>query len=584
MNRDIMNRGQGEDTPRRRPRVLIIENDPEVREANVAKLTYWGYEPVIAEGRGRALLKDAREKARACCCQLALADMHLLDDYDHEDWSGLHLVPDLLPARTVIYSGSCNYQAVRGALNEFKALDFVGKSEGPEYLREVLDRHSVSLCACRRDLNIVWPEGWSSERVAEIFARDKAIPPDEADDVLARLFPNAAQLALRFLSGYNPSSHSMPRPRSLVLQASEDGGQPVIVKLATQQKIEKEVENYEQYIKKNLVGSYRPTLQADHAQWNIGGAVYSFVGISERIIPLAQYYPIARARAIKSILRHFFTVTWSPMYERVTTGEDSTLFDAYCKVWHGDWWVERLIADQQEGLFPSVNAGWAGAAGLGLPEPVPWLVKRARSGQAGFLDFMPMAVTHGDLHSENLMVDSGNQNAWVIDFERTGEGPVLQDFTELETDMINHLVVLGDDEEDLFYALAVCASQPHRLGKLALPQAGDARVIKILDIVSSLRRIAADCTGVTDAQEYLWGVLFNALFRALILINEKNAGSQLRRTLLLSAIVCHRLDHWEELWPPAAWPTVEQAINPVSPGQGGQHNIETITDEDEEHE
>jgi thiamine kinase-like enzyme len=47
-----------------------------------------------------------------------------------------------------------------------------------------------------------------------------------------------------------------------------------------------------------------------------------------------------------------------------------------------------------------------------------------------------IAITHGDLHAGNLLIDDSN-NIWVIDFERTGEGHVLQDFIELESDLIN---------------------------------------------------------------------------------------------------------------------------------------------------
>ncbi len=60
------------------------------------------------------------------------------------------------------------------------------------------------------------------------------------------------------------------------------------------------------------------------------------------------------------------------------------------------------------------------------------------AGDLSIVDLTYEAVTHGDLHGDNLLIDS-RKNAWVIDFERSGEGHVLQDFIELESDILNRL-------------------------------------------------------------------------------------------------------------------------------------------------
>jgi CheY-like chemotaxis protein len=558
----------------RKPRVLVVENDPEVREANVTKLTYWNYEPIVASGRGKGLLTDARNKAREFHCQLALVDMHLLDDYDHNDWSGLQLVPELQPTGAIIYSGSRNFQAVREALSQYGALDFVGKSEDPEYLRSVLDRHAAERCACRHPSVFEWPETITPARVAEIFSREKAIPADEAEDLLVRLFPHSSRVVISFLGGANPTTVSTPRPRSLVLLAREDGGQPVIVKLARREKIEKELENYKKYVENQLVGNYRPMLRTGETLWDMGGAVFTFVGSSEKIIPFARYYPVAKGRTIKRILRQFFTSAWSEMYRQSTIREGQTLFEAYCSIWYGTWWLERLVHLRQNGQLPSIRELAPEGVAADLPEPIDWLLERAEAGQAGALGPFPVAVTHGDLHSENLLVDVSNLNAWVLDFERTGEGHILQDFVELEADLVTHLIHLGENDRDAFCSLCLFMAGQAQLGRMDVPGTDDPQLARAYEVIAFLRKTAAMTTGVSDARAYLWGILFNALFRALILLNSGSPTYRIHQALLLAAVLAHRLDHWDEAWPPESWLTAHGFLSRSEPAEDDEEEQE----------
>ncbi|GAB4493855.1 MAG: hypothetical protein Fur0016_29840 [Anaerolineales bacterium] len=70
--------------------------------------------------------------------------------------------------------------------------------------------------------------------------------------------------------------------------------------------------------------------------------------------------------------------------------------------------------------------------------------------------------------------------------------------------------------------------------------------------ISHLRLLAHKCTGISDARQYLLGLLFNTLFRATISTTNQRKQIQ-QRALMLASILCHRLDHWEEAWPPPQW-------------------------------
>jgi hypothetical protein len=75
---------------------------------------------------------------------------------------------------------------------------------------------------------------------------------------------------------------------------------------------------------------------------------------------------------------------------------------------------------------------------------------------------------------------------------------------------------------------------------------------KALRTISLLRSLAKQCTTLTDARQYLLGLLFNMIFRATINHGDKTRARQ-TRALLLASVFCHRLEHWDESWPPAEW-------------------------------
>ncbi len=538
-------------------RVLVVDNDPEIREANATKLRYWDYEPVIALGLGRALLKDAAEKARARRCQLAIVDLHLLDDHDHADMSGLDLIKELLPARSVIHSGSVHFQTIREALSNSPALGFVGKSESPAYLREILDRFAGELCACRHPVEIEWPPGLSSAEVARLmFPDDPTVPGDEAADILIRLFPKATRLKLDYLGGHSPATPSLPRQRAIVLRAWEQDTQPVIVKLARAFKMEAAVNNYHRHIRRHLKGNFVPVLEECSVLWDIGGAVYTLLGGSGDIIPLSKAYadPATKTKRITDSLAQFFNHTWLPHYEQKEERQSSSLVQLYDDVWYGDWWLKKLLEYSQAGRVAEALQGWPAWQVLGLPEPVQWLARRVESERKRAPLRFHVAVTHGDLHSENLLVDTSNHNVWVIDFERTGYGHILQDFVELEGDLLVHLVAIPGEDLDRLYALFVSAAASTRLRKSCRLETEDLQITRVMEMVRFLRRTAAGRSGLVSAQEYLYGVLLNVLFRAMLLLNAGDPPVKLLPALMLASILCYRLDHWQETWPPPGWP------------------------------
>src|SRR5262249_38374764 len=128
-------------------------------------------------------------------------------------------------------------------------------------------------------------------------------------------------------------------------------------------------------------------------------------------------------------------------------------------------------------------------------------------------------LTHGDLNPRNVLCQG--DNAWLIDFEHTGVGPVLADYARLEANLRLGCLALapgGDDVAGVAEQLERCllAHVPGSAGGLCRVRAlapglgADAdELAKVAECIAHVRRRAAPY-GVgdyADRRDYL-AVLF----------------------------------------------------------------------------
>ena len=532
-----------------KPRVLIVENEPEDRELLAELLTLWGYEPFVVEAKGLELILQAIQMVKEKRCQIALVDMRLRDNHDPNDKSGLELIQKLFPAGTIINSGFGGTQIGIAAVRQYGAEDFVEKLADAKILKQHLDDVADRLCACRRDLRI-FPDDIHKEINSVLKREQLPVPEDEVADLFVRLYPEASRLEIEPMNRISPSSLSkVPRPRSKILYIQADDYQPELVKIARAEKMKKEIERYRKHIERRLQGRYYPQLRHSAVLWDLGGAVYTFMG-TEKIVTLTTFYQDHEVKDIEFSLKHFFTHTWSPYYlNPVGHHKNVNIFKAYSDVWDWEWYTERV--ENFQPIFPHqvMPNPWDS---LEVPEPSTWLKKHVASPDS--LPTTTLAITHGDFHGDNALVDD-THHIWAIDFERTGLGPILQDFVELEMDIIDRLVGLEENDFKNYYALCVWAVQSTRLD--STPPARfehSLNLVKAAQVIAVLRGLAFELTGEINTQNYIWGLLFNSLFRASLLQSSTPDLIHKQRILMFASILCHRLDHWDETWPPKEWP------------------------------
>lgn len=548
-------------------RILVVENDPHQRIDLIETLRAWPYEYFVAEPSALAqdpssgLLEDARRKARQHRCHLALVDLRLRDDADPHDMSGLALVADLAPTLSIILSSHLNRQIVNTELSQMaeppqRVCEFVGKEDGPEALWGAIRRAERERW-CRREVTFLRPKELEPSAVIRRFVRKgEPAPSDQVDDVLRRLFPRATRLKVESLTETLSPTNLLFRQRSWIFKVFEDDHlRPFIVKLARAGRIDNEWQRF------NKVKPFFPS--ARYAQlygkpvelWDVGGTIYEFIGDHQDfpVATFSEYCQMHGSQEIGVALANFRSF-WRRLYQRQPVQSRQTILQACNAVW-GEEWCERLLDSQQVPDWQNSTQ----SLGLGLlPNPIAWLIRKVSLTAPGHyndggLPYVDIAVIHGDLHGGNLFVDARG-DIWIIDYERTGYGPIVLDWAELEVDVLTQSPELDlADPESLRLLQALLASPT-----IGIPEAmpvENRRLGKLWAVLYGLRRQADATVPTPDARPYLWGVLFNALFRLTLLFAELDGGERgierqtLRRIALLAGLLCHRLDHGNGGWP-----------------------------------
>ncbi|MBI1761403.1 MAG: TIR domain-containing protein [Acidobacteria bacterium] len=181
-----------------------------------------------------------------------------------------------------------------------------------------------------------------------------------------------------------------------------------------------------------------------------------------------------------------------------------------------------------------------------LPNPVLFALEEHSS--KARRDFFPppaqVAITHGDLHSGNIVVGDA-ERIWLIDFYKTGWGHILRDFAELESDIKFTLLQSNSLREryDLEEALLTPKSLREPIvGLLKHPTPVQTRA---LETIQHLRSLACQLTDVEKVHEYHIALLFLALKRMIGFTSADSAKPSESiaqyHALLSAAMICERL-------------------------------------------
>ncbi len=529
-------------------RVLIVDDDPLVNKQLQELL-----EPLfvidIVQGYGHTLITNAVERAKLFRPHIAIVDLSL-EPANKSDRGGLRILEQLKQLSSVhciLYSAYVTPEISR--LAEKYSAVAVGKEEPPQRLLDIVTEKAQENCAVFRGVVFHRVSAPSSEQIVQVLGLPKSTPNDIADDILVQLFPSRKIILERVdESAITPEITS--RGHSAVLKIRPDDRiEPLIVKLAPQKNIKEEGENFIEFIDRNLSGQFSAKLQGPPTIfWDVGAIVYSFLSAPKGgITSFRSFYSEHSAQSILKPLYHFFTETWGGLYKREPAPLTKTMFSSYNQSWHSRL-ERRLVKFPNQGKeihFPELLNT--------LLNPVSWVLRHKDN---SLFPLARKAITHGDLHGDNIFVD--DSHAWAIDFERSGWGHILRDFVELELDILSRLISSEMSLPELLGLLATLA-EPKKLGdryRLADRYIISAGSKKAFDVILGLREIAEQQTGFTDYREYYWGLLLDAVFVATLTPDDtprsktpRSEDIQRKRALVYGAVLCSRLENWNEKWP-----------------------------------
>ena len=533
---------------RKPPRILVIDDDPRVRmELQNILLANFQDEVIVAcaEGSSSALASEAARLVDEFCPHVMIIDMSLVGSKDR---GGLRLIKELGGRRSILYSAYFEPSNLLEA-KRLGAEAWVSKEDHPQVLidevRKILS--CVHSDFAGKQINgdgATMPLAEVPQRVLE--NAHGTIPFGAATDLLCEAFPHHKSIILSDIDEEVVSNDPSTFHRSAVFRAILDGHDARIVKFGHKENIEKEKENFNKYVMPLTTAFYAVVLDTLN-MGSLGCGIYSYLPINAgQLTPFSTSYRKATSvDKLAAPLHHLFHEVWGDYYaDAKWQAHGETLFDCYDRDY-------RLLRPTMASRISALRKNERLAR---LRDPVSWLNKHYKQAPRDYR----LAVTHGDLHGDNLFVQENT--AWLIDFERTGPGHIARDFIELEVDIVTRLCCPQPYPLRLAFKLAFLLAKPEHLPRRNEPDflvyfgieaqedsdlLANEEVSKALDTVFRLRRLARNVARHLTIKEYYWALLLNAYFVAGI---ELKAPENCERAYILTATLTQRLSSWRQKW------------------------------------
>jgi len=559
--------------------ILFADNDRDFVEARSEFLETKGYTVLKAfsPGEARNILNHRR-------VHLAILDIRLTDDTDG-DISGVELALEATydPLPKIMLTGFPTVETAKLTLKRRvnrlpAAVDYVpkrgeGEKKGSEVLIEVVEQAFDQYVCINQDLNIRW--GRQNELLSPHLASQ--IYPDlsrewltertgELEDLFRKLFYEYGQVTLgRILT--RREGWILLTAFAYPVQRPEE---QFIVAYGQREKVQQEAKHYRSFVP-DRAGEKVVSLAKFAETIHFGATAYRLVGGEvEKVTTFVDFYHRQPGDKVLAAVKDLFHVALQPWYEKGQEKQPRPL-EIFCR--------ERVESEgkalTQPELEKRVNdvcraALTAGIRGLdcsphkltfrpskgtviSYPNPAPYLYEQRIVLSPPTL----CGVTHGRLDGASVLVDRTGQT-WVVDFEKTGIGPLIRDFVSLETSVKFDILREADlsKRHELERRLLAMGHLGEEIGTKGLDPAGG----KALQTIGQIRSQAAAVVG-SEMEPYWVGLLFCAAERLLDYQSElrytREEMAIFAHILLSAGMMCQQLVGGEDCLPDASPEAVE---------------------------
>jgi len=523
-------------------RILVVDDLPDWRATLSGILLDEGYDVRVASSRQEALRLLEAERFH-----LAVLDIRL-DESDEGNREGLELMRQIKSfdptISVIVLTGYAKVDMVQEALRPQAngislAYSFVEKPNSQELIEFVES-------AFQREIKINWDltihadGGFLHELPTRLRFAGRPRPPRdqliaEVEELLRKLFFTCEAIILHPLKyGFSRAVVFRVEPH----YHSKGLGESVVAKIGEWRLIEREEGNFAWAVQ-GVVGGHRLPQRLELARTrSLGGLIYSFAGLGDTT-SFFEFYEKSAPSQITPVLENLFLQTCFPWTRHDKQARSSFNFaQHYCSHLHlnptelRDALATRLL--QQDYLSPLDHSDtmFKFLDRIRLVNPVKFVLGRPLIGDAY------LTLVHGDLTGYNVILDH-HLESWLIDFAKTGPGLLLQDFASFENFVKFSLLDAVDPQAFYNWENELAGTTTLRPSdRLLQLQMDDGQLIKVHQVILTIRRLAYQVSGDDHLREYMMGLLFHAL--KLITI-KKLDPIQYDLALVSAALVCRRL-------------------------------------------
>lgn len=256
--------------------------------------------------------------------------------------------------------------------------------------------------------------------LAALVLRDAAVGSDPTRDTILLEMPSASR-----------SGAHVFKATPLARDGRTPNGVPTVVKIAPIEAGTSEKANYERFVLPLLPAVCRPDLLGFATAHDRAALCYSFVGDPDRPVTLTDRLAAGDLAALDFVLASHFDRLRECWYGAGQVRTEADLARYYRQRYFDDpgsaTTAETILSGHAARFFDARHCARGYRIGTTVfPAPCELLFD-GRGAHA-----YTSCILHGDMNSDNIVLDGDGKSVQLIDFRRTGRGHSLQDLAGLE--------------------------------------------------------------------------------------------------------------------------------------------------------